>query len=318
MKFSRGAICAIGVLLSGCTAWQVATFNSSEYSFKRKGAKAWLAVTGMGDPALAGSSELKFNVPGEEGRRIAQACDIPPPPSSGGTTNTFAAAGLLVAVAGVLIDAGIAKIDDWTDKKIKEFKDDYSVRINVPQFGLPKGNAKDEIKPRTKCLIIQRDVDVSTTDEKRVRRALTLVLRFEPMGDQAYVLKPIYLDLVYSGARTSQEGNAVNLDFTVGVAVVKSGHDALVRDLVAIQSYSLKKIALRGDNAELPDYRDKFQAGTIIPALDGPTAGSIVFAMTETGDGSDDFSGFRKDVDTYGKVLKDFGIDQLKGALGVK
>ena len=312
---------AVALLLGGCSAIQVATFKSDDDSFKRKSEKLSIAVAGMPTSLTGpvGSSTDWLRIPGAEGARLRDVCGIPAE-----VTPTAAAAaflpGLAVRAAGVLIDAGIAKLNEYAERKIKEFKHTYSARVSVGHFYLPRNNGSDRVTPRTRCILFQREVDVGVNSATpNVRPALTLVLQFQALGDRAYVLTPIYLDLAYAGARTSAEGNSVDLDIAVGIAVVKPGAGmTLVSELATQQNYSVRKVALRGNSAERPSYAAKFEPGTIIPAFDGITAATVVVAITETGDGSEEFGQLRKDSDAYGKVLKDLGIDQLKTLLGVK
>jgi hypothetical protein len=319
------AALAMSALLGACSAFQVVTFKSSEDSFRRKGERISMAVSGMPESGsqLPDLEKFALRIPGPEGERLRDACGIPQEitPPTGPSASAFAFAGLAVALAGVLIDAGIAKLNEYTDKKIKEFKYTYSGRISVGRFALPKNNAVDQAVQRSRCILFQREVDLSTDarEDPNTRPALIMVFQFQPLGDRAYVLKPIYLDLAYAGARTSAEGNAIDLDVSMGIAIVKqSGGAGLVGDLVAAQSFTIRKVAIRGTMAEKPSYAAKFETGTVIPALGDVTAASIVVAVTETGDGSEEFGQFRKDTDAYGKVLKDFGLEQLKSVLGAK
>jgi hypothetical protein len=313
---------AATLFLGSCSAYRVATFKSNEDSFERKSEKISIAVVGM-PSNLAGPPGSKndwLRIPGDAGNDIRKECGIPVEPGPGTSAPAFAFAGLAVMAAGILIDAGIAKLNEYTERKMKEFKHTYSARVNVGHFYLPKYNAGDQIAQRTRCILFQREVDISTDKTTtNVRTALTLVLQFKPLGDRAYVLTPIYLDLAYAGARTSAEGNSVDLDVAVGIAVVKPGaRSTLVSELATQQNYSLRNIGVRGNKAERPSYAAKFETGTIIPALDVVTAATVVVAVTETGDGSEEFGQLRKDTDAYGKVLKDLGLDQLKALLGVQ
>jgi hypothetical protein len=216
---------------------------------------------------------------------------------------------------GVLIDAGIAKLNEYAEQKSKEFKHTYSARANLGEFYLPKSNANGRVTPRTRCILFQRTVTAGT-DGDAATPAMTLVLQFQVLSDRAYVLKPIYLDVSYAGARTSAEGKAIDLDVAVGIAVVKKGQGtALVSELVTQQNYPLRKIAIGGDALS---NNAKLQAGTVIPAFDSVTSATVVVAVTETGDGADTFGQLKKDSDAYGKVLKDLGLDQLKTLLGAK
>jgi hypothetical protein len=315
--------CLIGItcatLVAGCSAIQVATFHSSPNSFQRKAERVSMALVGPDSAAnKTGMPTLgEMNITGPDAARIRAQCGLPPPP---GTANTevFAVAGLIVALAGVVIDAGIAKLSEYAERKSKEFTHTYSVRLNVPSLFLPR-EAGERGPPRTTCLFVQRDVSISDDEAIHYRPALSMVLQFVPLGTQAYYLRPIYLDVAYAGARTSAAGNAIDIDVSVGIAVVKDGGGAgSVADLIAHQSYSLRKIRLRGAEANRPDYTAKFEDGTIIPSLAKPASATIVVAVTETGDGADDFGQLKKDTEAYGKVVKDFGLEQLKSALGAK
>lgn len=320
-KLLLGAGAAV-LLLGGCSAIQVATFKSDGDSYKRKGEKLFIAVAGMPTDQLGPSGSFSdwLRIPAPAGNDIREKCGIPLESTGGAAPTTSPLlAGLAVMAAGILIDAGIAKLNEYTERKVKEFKHTYSARVNVGNFYLPKNNKQDQTSPRTRCILFQREVDLSPDEEKKsVRPAFTLVLQFKPLGDRAYTLTPIYLDLAYAGARTSADG-AIDIDIAVGIAVVRPGARAtLVSELATQQNYSVRKVAIRGNGAERPDYSAKFETGTIIPALDGITAATVVIAVTETGDGSEEFGQLRKDSDAYAKVLKDLGVNQLKSLLGVE
>jgi len=324
MKKWLGTVAAM-LLVSGCSAIQVAAFKSDDDSFKRKSEKLSIAVAGMqtDQKGAAGASEEWLTIPGAKGRELRETCGIKEETGGKGPATVFAA-GLAVLAAGILIDAGIAKLNEYTERKVKEFKHTYSARVSVGSFWLPKSSTRDRVAPHTKCILFQREVDLAADGASpNVRPALTLVLQFQAIGEKAYVLTPIYLDLAYAGARTSAEGGAVDLEIAVGIAVVKPGAGtALVNELATQQNYTVRKVALRGNNADRAAYaakvQPKLEPGTIIPAFDGVTAATVVVAITETGDGSEEFGQLRKDSDAYGKVLKDLGMDQLKTLLGVK
>ena len=132
---------AVALLLGGCSAIQVATFKSDDDSFKRKSEKLSIAVAGMPTSLTGpvGSSTDWLRIPGAEGARLRDVCGIPAE-----VTPTAAAAaflpGLAVLAAGVLIDAGIAKLNEYAERKIKEFKHTYSARVSVGHFYLPRNN----------------------------------------------------------------------------------------------------------------------------------------------------------------------------------
>lgn len=300
------------LLLGGCSAIQVATFQSSDRSYKQVGERMIVGTIGMSGSSQDAVASAGFS--DAELQRFMGMCGVPPPAPRGEQELAPIVGTLLVALAGVAIDAGLAKLSEYAEKKAKEFKHSYSGKINVGQFVLPLNNASNRIANRTRCIVVRREVAAGAPADAKPQPAMTLLLQFQPLGNTAYALKPIYLDMAYAGARTSQEGNAVDLDFTVGIAVVrKSGTSTLVSDLMTTQSYSLRKVEI-GTQVN----PSKFEAGTIIPAFDGVTSATIVFAATETGDGADDFGQFKKDTESYGKVLKDFGLQQLKDGLGVK
>lgn len=311
--FVRAAGLSAALFLGGCGAYQAITFKSSENSFVRKGELISLAVVGM-PGRLTGdvdAENVKLNIP-EAGRdRVAKQCGIE---DSRSRAESAVLAGLAVMAVGVLIDAGIAKLNEYAEQKAKEFKHTYSARANVGEFYLPRNNASGRATPRTRCILFQRTV--TGTDGVSAAPAMTLVLQFQVLSDRAYVLKPIYLDLSYAGARTSAEGKAIDLDVAVGIAVVKRGQGtALVSELVTQQNYPLRKISIGGD----PLSNDaKLQSGTVIPAFDSTTSATVVVAVTETGDGADTFGQLKKDSDAYGKVLKDLGLEQLKTLLGAQ
>jgi hypothetical protein len=305
------------LLLGGCSAYQVLTFKSSEDSFQRRGERVSIALVGMPgvQTGYPGSQDVLLRIPGAEGTRVRDACGIPREAPSGQTAETAFPVGLAVMAAGVLIDAGIAKLNEYAERKVKEFKHTYSARVNVGEFYLPKNNANDTVSSRTRCILFQRAVNLGEDGgSEHLRPALTVVLQFQALSARAYVLKPIYLDLAYAGARTSAEGNAIDLDMSVGIAVVKqSARATLVSELATQQNYSLRKISIKGNKST---YAAKFEPGTVIPAFDGVTSATVVVAITETGDGADSFGQLKKDSDAYGKVLKDLGLDQLKSLLG--
>lgn len=313
MKKSWLGVGAAVLLLGGCSAYQVATFQSSDRSFKKAKERMIVGVIGMSGGSQDGLATTAFS--DAELQRFRDLCSVPSLPPRGEAELAPIIGTVVVALAGVLIDAGIAKLNEYTEKKIKEFKHSYSGKINVDQFSLPINNASNRIASRTRCIVVRREVDLGfSADASKPQPAMTALLQFQPLGNRAYVLKPIYLDLAYAGARTSRDGNAIDLDFTIGIAMVRnSGTSTLVSDLMTTQNYSLRKIEI---GTEVNS--SKFEAGTVIPAFDGGTAATIVFAATETGDGADDFGQFKKDTESYGKVIKDFGLQQLKDVLGVK
>ena len=304
---------AVALLIGGCSAYQVATFQSSDRSFKQTGERMIVGTIGRSGGSQDSVATAAFS--DAELQRFLDLCGVPPPPPRGETELAPIVGTIVVALAGVAIDAGIAKLTEYAEKKVKEFKHSYAGKINVGQFALPPNNASDRMASRTRCIVVRREVDVgSSADAAKPQPAMTALLQFQPLGNQAYVLKPIYLDLAYAGARTSQSGSAIDMDFTIGIAVVrKSGTSALVSDLMTTQNFSLRNVKI-GSQVN----PSKFEAGTIIPAFDGATAATIVFAATETGDGADDFGQFKKDTESYGKVIKEFGLQQLKDVLGVK
>jgi hypothetical protein len=318
----RAVVLGAALAVVGCTAFQVISFRSTDDSFKRRSERISMLVSGMPQSNAAGLGAAEVKIPGAEGDFIRARCGLPSlvRDPSGTSAPTAIPAALIVALAGVLIDAGITKLNEYTDKKIKEFKHQYSGRINVPDFSLPK-NAENRAAPRTRCIFFERKVNIAVEGKEsdNIQTALFMVLEFQPVGRYAYTLKPIYLDLTYSGARTSEDGKAVDLEVSVGISVVRQTPGGnLVNDLVSIQNFSLRKIRVRGTESNRPDYGGKFEAGTIIPALSDTTAATVVVAVTETGDGAEEFGQFRKDTDAYGKVLKDFGLEQLKDLLGAK
>jgi hypothetical protein len=317
--FNRRLVSAMSavLLLGGCSALEVMTFKSSDDSFVRKSELVSLAVVGMPGRQTGGrdSQNVQLNIRDPDGS-VARACGLS---AGAGPRAEFAgAAGLIVLGVGILYDYGVSKLNEYVERKVKEFKHTYSARTNVGQFYLPRSNEDDRITPRTRCIVFQREVKLGNDDAKTT--ALTLVLQFQPLGNRSYVLTPVYLDLAYAGARTSAEGSAIDLDVAVGIAVVKQqrGSTASVSELVTQQNYSLRKIAIRGKGPALSSYAAKFEPGTVIPAFDGPTAATVVVAVTETGDGADSFGQLKKDSDAYSKVLKDLGLEQLKSLLGAQ
>lgn len=245
-----------GLALGSCDLAYIATSPSSEYSYISSKAKMKMALVASNGKAGGINTEDLLELSTDAQAALFANCrpkspDVPRIAAAGGE--------VVLALAGILFDIGIAQAQAYVEKEAEKFTASYTFKVNVESLSLPPGN-KD---PRLKCIVVQRTIELADEqvelpahqeylrkfraqrpgETKIVLPAMTLGFALAPMGN-AYVMKPIFIDLNYAAARTFQETNAVNLGVSVGISVLQPGRTQQTTRLLTLQNYSLSKVEL--------------------------------------------------------------------------
>ncbi|TAJ36218.1 MAG: hypothetical protein EPO67_04010 [Reyranella sp.] len=307
------AVPAAAFAMAGCDLATVATTPSSEYSAKSGGTdKLEMALIYSDGRRTGNIPSEKWQGLSEDAKAALQAnCSPPQRPTQTDTIQPAmapVAAGIIVALAGMLIDAGVAQAKDYVKKKAEEFKAEYAFKVNVDSLALPPG-ARDRY---LKCLVVQRQTEFDDAnvklpvhqayrDELRAGGsgnskiflpAMTLGLVLSPKGN-AYVMKPIFIDMNYSAARTFKEDNKVNLAVSVGINVLQAGQGQQTTRLLTLQNYTIQGVELpnvqtlpKGEPGS-PEYQStrkvtkRDQQGNVIGYEDRPTAHGALIVETK-------------------------------------
>jgi hypothetical protein len=344
------------LLLAGCETINVLTYSDDKSSYQFVDEITQVQLVFPDAPDKPKSDTVFGAVPGASplGQAL-QKCGAPikePPPDKAGVAFLPPLLGpVIVTGAGIVVNALIDVVSNAIDQKKKEFKRTYSASVNLGNFDL-SGDAAG-----VRCILVQRLIakpDATGAAKKGGEQttAMRAVFQFKPLctdgavglcrrGSEiaGFVLAPTYLEMIYPAARTSSASHAVDVDIALAISATKSskpGEQASIAVLTA-PTYSIKGVKRRvsgskeakdddsgiitgpapGPGPAVPKPCRLPDSGIIVP-LKGPQAATVTVAVTETGDGADDFGKLKTDIDANKAAIKDLSLNLLKQLLGLK
>jgi hypothetical protein len=350
------AVMALALAVAGCETINVLTYSDdkSSYQFVDEITQVQLVFP---DAPGKPKSHTVFGDDVPAASPLGQAlqkCGAPikePPPDKGVAFLPPLLGPVIVTGAGIAVNALIDVVSNAIDQKKKEFKRTYSASVNLGNFDL-SGDAAG-----VRCILVQRLVakpDATGTAKKGGEQttAMRAVFQFKPLctdgavglcrrgSDIAgFVLAPTYLEMIYPAARTSSASHAVDVDIALAISATKAskpGEPASIAVLTA-PTYSIKGVKRRVSGSKEAKDDDsgvitcpapgpgpavpkpcRLPDSSIIVPLKGPQAATVTVAVTETGDGADDFGKLKTDIDANKTAIKDLSLNLLKQLLGLK
>jgi hypothetical protein len=297
-------VAALGAQLTGCAFISAVTFKPDEKtSFKRDGSKAHVDVLNQ-----------------EKCRPLIATEFIPP--------------AVIAAVAAIGLNIAESEIEDYLDKKKKEFTAAYGAMENVGAFyHRSTQGAYDE--QDFKCIEITRTFKSSTNLEP---------IAFQWIGElvpndsrTAYFIRTVSLQLNQAAAKTDMASRKVDVSVEVKIDATTIGD----KEEISTATVADKTLAYQGlvitpeKQAAVVDPAVKEVTSSWFPAFPrsdseikrctalgknckGVTALNIAILVTEVGSGGDAFGTLGKQIDDNKKTLNDAISKAITDALTPK